>query len=221
MTMPSSLPRRAFLFGTAASVFLAGCSVSDLGAVIGPGPAPRIYLLRPQFPAAGGGMLPWQLAITIPEAPASIDTARIGLNPTPATLDYYADAAWPDRLPIVMQSLLLEAFENTDRVAVSRDTDGLVSDYVLRTELREFQAHYPAGGAPMPNEPAAAPEIAVRIDARLVAAQQRRVMGNVSVRRTAQAAGNDMESIVAAFDQALTGVLAEITAWTLATPPAT
>ncbi len=213
--------RRAVLLGTAASIFLAGCGLSDIGEMIGPPPPLKIYLLRPQFAAAEtGAQLPWQMAIVIPEAPASIDTVRIALNPTPSTLDYYADAAWPDRTPIIVQSLLLEAFENAGRVAVARDTDGLLSEYGLRTELHEFQARYPAGGAPSPDAPAAAPEISVRIDARIVATPERRVLGNISVMRTAQAQSNSMDSIVAAFDEALGAVLSEIVAWSLATPPA-
>lgn len=213
--------RRAVLLGTAASVFLAGCGLSDIGEMIGPPPPLKIYLLRSQLAAAdGGGRLPWQMSIAIPDAPASIDTVRIALNPTPSTLDYYADAAWPDRTPVVIQSLLIEAFENAGRIAVARDTDGVLTDYVLRTELREFQARYPAGGAPTPDAPAAAPEISIRIDARIVAVPERRVLGNISVTHNAQAQGNEMDSIIAAFNEALSAVLGDIVTWSITVPPA-
>lgn len=178
-------------------------------------------MLEPNaMPATAGPRVPWQLAITVPQAAASIDTVRIALNPTPSTLDFYADAAWQDRTPVVIQSLLVEAFEKTQRVAVARDTDGLLADYVLRTEIREFQAHYPNGVAAEPDQVTTPPQISVRIDARLIAVPDRRIAGNISVVQTANATTNDMVNIVAAFNQALSSALVDIVNWTLSTPPA-
>jgi cholesterol transport system auxiliary component len=212
--------RRIFILGTCASFLLSGCGLSDLGEIIGPPPPPQIYVLKPATgPALPGPQLPWQLSVAVPDAPASIDTIRIALNPTPSTLDYYADAAWPDRIPVLIQSHLIEAFESANRVAVARDTDGLMADYLLRTELRDFQAHYAGGSAPLPDQPALPPEITVRLDARLVAVQERRVVENISVVHSASARTNDMDGIVAAFDEALGAALAEIVSWTLNTPP--
>ncbi len=216
----SVVARRMFLLGTSASLLLSGCGISDLGEIIGPPPPPQIYVLQPAIQTAQQGpRLPWQLSIAIPDAPASIDTMRIALNPTASTLDYYADAAWPDRTPVLVQSLLIEAFEAASRVAVARDTDGLLADYVLRTELREFQARYAGAAAPNPDQPASPPEISIRLDARLVAVSERRVVENISVSHSAQARSNDMNGIVAAFDEALGAALVEIVNWTLTEAP--
>jgi len=191
-----------------------------LGEVIGPPPPLQIYVLQPMVQTAQQGpRVPWQLSIAVPDAPASIDTIRIALNPTASTLDYYADAAWPDRTPVLVQSLLIEAFGAANRVAVARDTDGLLADYMLRTELREFQARYAGGAAPNSDQPASPPEISIRIDARLVAVSERRVVENISVSHSVQARSNEMNGIVAAFDEALGAALAEIVNWTLAEAP--
>nr|TFG52252.1 MAG: hypothetical protein E4H34_05280 [Hyphomicrobiales bacterium] len=215
----STFPRRIFLLGSVASLLLSGCGISDLGEIIGPPPAPQIYVLQPPVQGAvQGPPLPWQLSITVPDAPASIDTLRIALNPTSSTLDYFADAAWPDRVPVLVQSHLIEAFESAGRVAVARDTDGLLAEYTLRTELREFQAHY-SGGVPLPDQPATPPEISIRLDASLVAVSGRKVVGNISVVQRANARTNDMDSIVAAFNEALGAALADIVRWTLAEAP--
>ncbi len=215
-----AVARRTFLLGTCASFLLSGCGLSDLGEIIGPPPPPQIYLLNPTMPPAQQGpQLPWQLSIAVPDAPASIDTVRIALNPTPSTLDYYADAAWPDRVPVLLQSHLIEAFETAGCVAVSRDTDGLLANYMLRTELREFQANYRGGAAPLPDQPATPPEISIRLDVRLVAVLERRVVENISVVHTASARTNDVDSIVAAFNEALGAALAEIVSWTLTAAP--
>ena len=45
--------------------------------------------------------------------------------------------------------MLIESFENSGKiVAVGRESAGLRSDFVLRTELREFQAEYFEPGPP-------------------------------------------------------------------------
>lgn len=215
-----AVARRTFLLGTCASFLLSGCGLSDLGEIIGPPPPPQIYLLEPTMPPAQQGpQLPWQLSIAVPDAPASIDTIRIALNPAPSRLDYYADAAWPDRVPVLVQSQLIEAFESADRVAVARDTDGLLTNYLLRTELREFQARYAGGVALVPDQPAAPPEITIRLDVRLVAVLERRVVENISVIHTASARTNNMDGIVAAFNEALGAALAEIVSWTHTAAP--
>jgi cholesterol transport system auxiliary component len=220
-TSNTTVARRTFLLGSGAVLLLSGCSIGDqLGEVIGPPPPPQIYMLAPGVPsAAAGPRVPWQLAISVPEASASIDTVRIALSPTPTTLDFFADAAWQDRTPVMIQALMLEAFENTQRVSVARNTDGLLADYLLRTEIREFQARY-LNGAPTPEMPAPPPQISIRVDARLIAVPGRRIAGNTSIVQTANATGNDMVSIVTAFNQAVSAALAELVEWTLSTPPA-
>lgn len=213
----SAVTIQRFVIGTGLCLLLSACGIADLGEVISPPPPPQIYVLQPAIQTSQQGpRLPLQLAIAIPDAPASIDTIRIALNPTASTLDYYADAAWADRSPVLVQSLLIQAFEEANRVAVARDTDGLLADYLLRTELREFQARYTGGIAPSPDQPASPPEIAVRLDARLVSVPERRVVENISVFHSAQARTNEMNGIVAAFNEALGAALAEIVNWTLA-----
>lgn len=207
--------RRQLLLGTAAFA-LAGCA--DLKGIVGPPPAPQLYVLRPPLPtAAAGAPLRWQLIVAIPEANASIDTSRIALHPTAGTIDYYANAAWADRAPLLLQSLLLEALENTRRISVARDTAGIVADYVLQTELREFQANYDA--PPVAGQPGSAPHISVQIEAKLMALPDHRLIGALNVMQRADAQGNSMESIAAAFNQALGAAIAQIVDWTLRTPP--
>jgi cholesterol transport system auxiliary component len=220
-TETNSIQRRTFLIGTGSTLLLSGCSIGEeLGQVIGPPPAPQIYVLSPNVAAATAGpRVPWQLGVAIPDASASIDTVRIALNPTPSTLDFYANAAWEDRTPLMIQTLLIESFESTQRVSVARSTDGILTDYVLRTEIREFQAHY-VGGMPTPEQPAPPPQVSVRIDARLIAVPDRRIAGNISVSQSANSTSNDMVSIIAAFNQATSSALSEIVGWTLSTPSA-
>ena len=65
--------------------------------------------------------------------------------PEPTRFDYYALANWTDRAPLMVQGLVVESFENSGRiVAVGREAVGLKPDFVLKIEIREFQAEaYP------------------------------------------------------------------------------
>jgi cholesterol transport system auxiliary component len=219
MTNTPALPylaRRELLLGTAATFALAGCA--DLKNIVGPPPPPQLYQLRPAMPAAGGQPVRWQLTITTPDAPASLDTNRIALSPTPSKMDYFANAAWPDNAPVILQSLLVEAFDRTGRVSVARDTSGIATNYVLQTELRDFQANYDT--APVAGQPGSPPHVVVQIEAKLLAIIDRRIVGSVNVVQRADAQGNAIDSIVAAFGQATGAALAQIVDWTLRTPPA-
>src|SRR5262249_43639130 len=59
------------------------------------------------------------------------------------TLDYYANAVWPDRLPLLVQTALLDSFQDSGRIrAVSLEQDALHADYTLDVDVRDFSAHY-------------------------------------------------------------------------------
>jgi cholesterol transport system auxiliary component len=201
------LDRRALLAAGAASVALSSCS-----SVIGPPEPPPLYLLRPPVPPAGGGLrVGWQMSIVLPEAPDSLDTNRIALEQPDGTMDYYANAAWPDRLSLLVQSALLDAFQASNRIAaVARDTDGLKSDYLLQTDIRDFEALYESADT--------APSAVVRIQARLVGVRSRAIVKSLEARAEAQADANTVPAVVAAMNQALGQTMSQIVGWALTAP---
>ncbi len=205
----SPLSRRALLASGSSALLLAGCS----GSLIGPSNPPmKLYVLQPDLqPLTDVPAVSSQLAIAAPDAPESLDTERIALY-RGETMDYFADAQWTDSAPRVLQLLLTEAFERSGKIAaVAGATEGLRADYTLETELRDFEAHYTSENG--------APTIVVDIVARLLEAQHRDVAGTLNSHHEAQAAANDVASIVAAFDKATSAALEEIAAWTLHTIP--
>jgi cholesterol transport system auxiliary component len=175
----------------------------------------NLYTLTPKttFPES----LPrvdWQVVVEAPVAAASLDTPRIALQRTPLTFEYYADAAWTDNAPAMVQTLLIESFESTRRVpAVGREAIGLRPDYVLKTDLREFEAVY-GGGNP-------APTVWVRMNAKLVKMPERRIIASETHEAKIPAGGTKLTDIVAAFDDALGQVLKEIVIFTLSAPTST
>lgn len=202
IVMPS---RRGVLAGVA-SLSLASCSGNLIGP---PSPSPQIYVLNPKFgPIAEAPNVPWQLVIASPNVPASLDTSRIALARAPNTMDYYANSEWTDRTPALLQSLLVQAFEASGRIAaVGRESAGIRADYVLETELRNFEAFYAV--------PDTAPVVRVAIMAKLLNPMSRDVAASMESHNEAQAAANTMASITAAFTQATGATVQAIVAWAL------
>jgi cholesterol transport system auxiliary component len=194
----------------------AGASAFALGAcsnIIGPPAASPLYMLKPAPVATRSGPpVRWQLTVELPEATDSYDTTRIVLMQPNGQMDYYADATWQDRLPYVVQGTLIEAFESSGRMqGVGRDTEGLKSDYLLVTDIRAFEARYAAPDAP--------PTVSVRIVAKLIAARTRTIVRATDAHGEAQAAQNNVASVVAAFNQALSAVQTQIVDAVLNAPP--
>jgi cholesterol transport system auxiliary component len=193
---------------------LAPLAASCSNIIPGTGAPPQIYVLTPKstFVAFVAEMpsVDWQLVVDTPTASTELDTTRIVLSRTPVTIDYFGDAAWPDRAPQMIQTLILESFENTGKIlAIARDAVGLRADYVLRSELRHFQAVY---------DGEVAPTVWVRIGARIVKTPEGRIVGQEVFESRVPASANRMDAIVDAFDEALGAVMKRMVAWTLAMP---
>lgn len=174
---------------------------------------PTIYVLTPKstFPAD----LPkvdWQLTIFVPTTDAALNTARIAVRRSPISLEYYAHANWVDTAPQMVQSLLVESFENSGKiVSVGRQSLTLRADYSLLTDLREFQAEYSGDGPP---------RVHVAINAKLIRMPQREIIAHKNFDFVEPAPEGDLKSVVGAFDVALGKTLKRIVAWTLtAVPP--
>ena len=183
----------------------------------GQGPPPDLYRLTPK--STFDPDLPsvdWQLVLAPPEAESAIDTTRIALAPSATRIEYYANAGWTDRVPLMFQTLMLESFENSDRiVAVGRRALGLRSDYELRVDIREFQAEYYRHPGQPPLCAAAPVCVEAAINAKLVYTPQRTIVAARDFRAFAASPRNDTADIVEAFDLALGDILKDVVSWTL------
>ena len=203
-------PGRRTLLRFAAALPLVGLAACDVVNLPGQSPPPRLFRLTPK--STFDATLPtvsWQLIVEEPLAPAGLNTTRISLLRGPTEIEYYARTGWVDRAPAMTQLLIVESLENSGSIiAVGREAIGLRADFVLKTELREFQAKYIAGTPPT---------IRVRMNAKLVQMPQRSIIGTQGLERTVVAQADRMESIVAAFDDALGKVLKGLVEWTITT----
>ena len=147
-----------------------------------------------------------QLQVANPGAEAALDTTRIALSRSPTSLDYFADAAWTDRLPSVLQARLVDSFDNAHRViAVAGEASAAHGDAILTIALRHFEADYGAD---------ATPQWRVELTADLIDATDRKVIATRIFAGTATAPHNDMAAIVATADQTWRGVAHQIVDWT-------
>ena len=154
----------------------------------------------------------WQLAVEVPAAAANLNTGRIAISMTPTSSDYYAKTAWTDRAPAMVQTRIVDSFENSHKiVAVARESIGLRADYTLQPDLRNFEALYYYGKPPI---------VRVRIIAKLVRMPDRQIIGVATIERCVRAREDKIPKVVEAFDQALGSVIKRLVAWTLRTPPA-
>lgn len=206
MTSPTARTSRRWL-SSAIALVLTGCA-----SLLGLGPVPHLYRVSPKstYPAnlphpAG------QLLVDVPLAPAGLDTSRIALSRSAVSMDYFADSAWTDRVPLLVQTALLESFENSKAItAIDRESVGLRADFILMTEIRHFEAEYDS-----PNE---APNVWVAINARLVDPSGRDIVAQASFEQRHPASANEIPQIVLAFNEALGGVMEDIVLWTVRNP---
>ncbi|HEY1796591.1 MAG TPA: ABC-type transport auxiliary lipoprotein family protein [Stellaceae bacterium] len=148
-----------------------------------------------------------QLAIGPVEAPAGLDTNRIALSRAPLSLDYYAEVSWSDRAPAMVRTALLESMQNSGLFrSVGSDTFNLRTDYLLKTELRSFEAIYDSQGP--------GPTVTVVLGLTLVKLPGDAVVGQTVIRERQPAASNEIPEVVRAYNTALGKTLQQAVAWT-------
>src|SRR5262249_60443489 len=147
---------------------------SGCPSLLGGSAAAHLYRVTPKstYPA-NLPHRPLQILVDVPLAPAGLDSSRIALSRSAVSIDYFADSEWTDRAPLLVQTALLESFENSKAItAIDRESVGLRADFILKTEIRHFEAVYDSSSGP--------PETWVAINARLVDPASRDVVAQSS-----------------------------------------
>jgi cholesterol transport system auxiliary component len=135
---PSLQPGRgivvALILAIAAS--LGACSSS---------PVPGFDLAAPRD--LRGARVPGQVAVVEPTALQPLEAQNIIVRDAAGSVSILGGGQWTDRLPRLIQSRLIQTFENASAKAVSRPGDGITPDYQLNTEVRAFQLDAARGEA--------------------------------------------------------------------------
>ena len=176
-----------------AALALAACS----------GPTPKTYdLSAPQggFAArAGRG----QIVIAEPAATQALDAERILIRPKSDEVAYLSGAQWADRLPKLVQTRLIQTFENARLLAhVGRPGDRLASDRTLDSEIRNFEIDVERG------------EAVVAISVKIVDDRSGRIVAGELFQARVPASASGGEAAAVALDSALGQVMRAIVQWT-------
>ena len=172
-----------------------------LGACAGESSMQTFELLSPQefgeVRGRGGS-----IAIALPTAIRVIDSERVIIQPTPGEVNYLSGARWSERVPRLVQTRIIEAFENSKRVRiVTREGASLRTEFKLDTEIREF------GVMVSPQQQAV-----VELSVKLVQGNGRVVATQVFTGR-AEASSVDGPSATAAINAAFGNVLIDLVRW--------
>jgi cholesterol transport system auxiliary component len=177
-----------------------------------PPPEPDLYTLTaPAPPDPAKSRHPVQILVALPQSTAALDSVRIALTQSPTSFEYYADAAWTDHAPSMLQSLLVETLERTGLfAAVARSSSNLRADETLISDLRHFEAEYRGG----------APQARVEIDFKLVKTPEGSIIAEKDFSATAPASTNTVSAVVEALNNATHQVLSQVGPWIASSPPA-
>jgi cholesterol transport system auxiliary component len=138
-----------------------------------------------------------------PLAAPGLDTDGIALLRDTHRLDYYSASRWPAPLPDLLQALAVDALRAAGHFrAVQPDAAALLSDDVLQIEIRHCEVEY-SGDSPV---------VHVQLLATLGQRSDRAMLSSVSAESRKPAAANRMQSVVAAFQEAIDDALNQLAA---------
>jgi len=169
-------------------------------------PMQRYRLSAPDAPAPGAAPVDWQLIVEAPTAARALDTQRIALTRSAQMYEYYADVEWAERAPRLVQSLLVQGFENSGKiVAVSRRAVGVRADLALVSDLRRFEVDYPNR----------TPVARVGVYLKIVRQPSGAIAAARLIEAEAPAARDSADAVALAFEEAAQAAVQDAVSWTL------
>lgn len=171
-----------------------------------------LYLLTPKSTFSSAlPRIQKQIVVEEPTATAAVNTDQIAIQPTPLQVQYLPRARWVDRAPLIVQTLLIESFENSGKVAaVGRSTVGLRADYVIAPDLREFQGIVvadPENGDKI--------RIEVRMNIKVIDEYDDKIIASNSFQENVISASDQTSDLIKAFDLALGRAMRDAVEWSI------
>lgn len=171
-----------------------------------------LYLLTPKSTFSSAlPRIQKQIVVEEPTATAAVNTDQIAIQPTPFQVQYLPRARWVDRAPLIVQTLLIESFENSGKVAaVGRSTVGLRADYVIAPDLREFQGIVvadPENGDKI--------RIEVRMNIKVIDEYDDKIIASNSFQENVISASDQTSDLIKAFDLALGRAMRDAVEWSI------
>jgi cholesterol transport system auxiliary component len=155
--------------------------------------------------AAGPSARNRQILVPEPTAVKMLDSEQVVVRVSPSEVQYLANSRWGDRLPRLVQSKLVEAFENSGRLGgVGKPGQGLAIDYQVVTDIRSFEVTTDGSRV-----------ATVEISAKILNDRNGTVRASSVFKATSPVSGSENSDFVEALDRAFAKVGAEIVDWSL------
>lgn len=194
------LSRRSWIKGTVVALPLTALILSGCGTAA----KNDTYDLSAAVDGDGPSAKSRQILVAGPTALKALDSEQIVIRVSPSEIQYLSRAQWGDKLPRMVQSKLVEAYENSGKLGgVGMPGQGLAIDYQVVTDIRSFEIDAANGN-----------QAVVEISAKILNDRNGSVRAQKVFRATAPAGGGN-DGFVKGLDRAFSTVASEIVSWTL------
>lgn len=188
--------RRLFLLSGAACLTLPvmGCALTSL--------PPETYDLTAASAEPVRRRSSRTVVITRPESVQTYDSERVVVRSAGGVLSYLPKAQWSDNLPILIQTRLLQTFEDASFPNVGRPNDQLAVDVTLATAIRAFEI-----------DTTGSPQASVKLSAKLVNERRGTIYASSVFSASVPLSSGIDASAITSLDKALHDVSLQILRW--------
>ncbi len=184
--------------------------LSGCGSLPGSGPAARRVRLNPaeDFPPSMPSVA-WTLLVNEPSATLSLNSAKVAYIGPKNQIEYLATAEWASRAPEMVMELLVESFQNSNKILTVGDRRARIRpEFELDTRLTDFQFEETGENAGV---------VRVKLETTMIKRPQRSPLASLSFESTSNVSPRNLDNIIAAFDESLRDVMEQAVEWTLQT----
>ena len=154
-----------------------------------------------------------QLTLPAPSAVITLDTQRVMMQKGDSEAPAYDNARWTDNLPVLIQSRIIQGFENAKYLKAATDASGVHGDFQLVIDVHQFRIA-------TADTPTAEVELSAKVIDGDGAIQDSRIFKATAPATLTDSATGAVAALNAAFNKAASDMIV----WTLATmaaaPPA-
>jgi ABC-type uncharacterized transport system auxiliary subunit len=188
------------------SLVLTGCS----GGLHSDSPATQVYVLRAATAPRSDltQLLPnASLHVNRPIAGPGLESDHIMLVQSGHRMSFYTGSRWPANVSSVIEALTVETLRAGGVWSTVQDSSSIFSaDYMLQIVIRRFEADY--------SRSESSPEVHVTLDCTVGRRAGREVIASFMAEGSVTAAANHLGDVVAAFEQASSQALAQLSVHT-------
>lgn len=164
--------------------------------------APHIHVeASPDWPE-----VEWPLQIQRPTTDQMRDSDRLLVRYAASRLQVYGGVAWLDRMPDMLQSIMIRAFGDAGRFEGIGRAGDFRARYLLATEVRHFEA-VDDGGPDL--------HVDIAVHANLIHHRTARTVAAQTFRHQITSDGRALDPLVDAFETALAELVDDLIGWTL------